>query len=125
MGTLHTIQKNPYDLLFSRRGAEPNHVLQGSLTATPTSNQQPTTNNLQPSTSNQQPSTFNLQPSTSNQQRSTSNPKLVEGRRVTDAACNEPVESGALWATKEQQVVLALRHATATLASALQIMRLL
>ena len=91
--------------------AEANHALKGRFKATPTSNDQRSANNQQRTSSNQQ--------------RSTSNPKLVEGRRVTNAACNEPVESGALWATKEQQVVLALRHATATLASALQIMRLL
>ena len=53
-----------------RRGAEPNHVLDGRFKGTPIA-----TNNFQPTTFNQQPSTSNQQRTSNNQQRSPSNPK--------------------------------------------------
>ena len=77
MGTLHTIQKNPYHLLFSRRGAETNHVLQGSLTATPTSNQQPSTSNLQLATYNVHLATYNVHLATYNVHLATNNVQLA------------------------------------------------
>ena len=59
--------------VFAQRrwGAESNHVLQGSLTATPTSNQQPSTSNLQLATYNVHLATYNVHLATNNVQLAT------------------------------------------------------
>jgi hypothetical protein len=82
-----------------RRGAEPNHVLDGRFKGTPiatnnfqptTFNQQLSTNNLQPTTFNQQPSTNNLQPTTFNQQPSTSNQQRTSNNQQRSPSNPKP-----------------------------------